>query len=372
MLPLFDVPDDGKALQPAFILDQWLLNALLNIPLNGPVSRTRYLVLRAIRQWRLLFSDPLVTLSLGEYNLHLPLSHELPFYRKLFPEYALNLGRVSLIVRKKYPDLTMIDVGANVGDSVAIVRMFSDHPILCVEGEPRFFRLLAENTRQLPEIELEQTFLGASGDHVAEIRVKRGNAQVLLGSPPGRANICTLSETLSRHPRFAASKLIKLDAEGFDCKIIAAEPELLRRNKPVLFFEYSPQSCQMAGEERFSVFSLLSKLGYSTLLIYQNVGRYLMTLNLDQVCSLEDLHCFLVDLHGFCDVVAFHKEDEDIAANVRASEYAGRSKGRRFAPWAPEEFRRKGAPFEAKRTDLKVVCLRQRPSQGHYKGAEGM
>lgn len=314
-----------KGMPAMHIFDQWLLDTLLKTPANGALSRGSYLALRGIRQLRLALSDPLVSFSLGPSRLRLPLSHELPFYKKTFPEYALNLGRVSFYVKQKYPSLTMIDVGANVGDSVAIIRMFSDIPILCVEGEPRFFQLLAENTRNLSGIELEQTFLGASGDYISGICIDRGNAQVRLGPAPGQANICTLSEALSRHPGFATAKLFKLDAEGFDCKIIATEAELLKRNKPVLFFEYCPQSCLTAGQEPFRVFSLLSEVGYSTLLIYQNVGHYFMTLNLDQVCSLEDLHCFLVDLYGFCDLVAFHKEDLDVAANVRASEYVDRA-----------------------------------------------
>jgi FkbM family methyltransferase len=274
---------------------------------------------------RLALSDPVVSTSVGERRLQLPLSHELPLYRNQFPAYSVNLGRISAEVKRKYPNLSMIDVGANVGDSVAIVRMFADLPILCVEGEPRFFELLAQNTRQFSDIELEYTFLGATGDHVRAINVHRGNAQVLLGPEPGTARICTLSEVLARHPRFVSTKLLKLDAEGFDCKILAAELELLKRNKPVLFFEYYPHSCQIAGQNALQIFSTLSEIGYSALVIYQNIGKYFMTLNPDQVRSIEDLHCFLVDLEGCCDVAAFHKEDEDIAASVRAAEYAART-----------------------------------------------
>ena len=308
------------------VCDQWLLNALSNTPTNGLIGRGRYLVLRAIRLMRLALSDPVVSTSVGECRLQLPLSHELPLYRKQFPAYSVNLGRISAEVRRKYPNLTMIDVGANVGDSVAIVRMFTAPPILCVEGEPRFFQLLAENTRQFSDVELEHTFLGATGDHIRAINVQRGNAQVLLGPEPGTGRICTLSEVLARHPRFVSAKLLKLDAEGFDCKILAAELELLKRNKPVLFFEYYPHSCQMAGQNALQIVSTLSEIGYSALVIYQNIGRYFMTLNSDQVRSVEDLHYFLVGLEGCCDVAAFHKEDEDIAASVRAAEYAARAK----------------------------------------------
>jgi len=304
-------------------LDQWLLDAALNIPINGLPNRARYRLLRGIRHLRLFVSDPLVNFPLGAYNFRLPLSHELPFYRRKFPHYASNLGKVSFHARCKYPDLTMIDVGANIGDSVAIVHSYSDHPVLCLEGEPRFFRLLKENTRNLPAVEIEQTFIGAPGDHVGSVDVRLGNAQVRLGPTPGQTSICTLSEVLARHPRFASVKLLKIDAEGFDCRIIAAETKLLTASKPILFFEYYPRCSELVGQEAFPVFATLSSLGYSTILIYQNLGSYFMSLALDQVEALQDLHQFIADQGGFCDVVAFHNEDLEIAIKVRAAEYVG-------------------------------------------------
>jgi len=304
--------------------DQWLLDTSLNTPVDGLGNRTRYHLLRGIRRLRLLISDPRVTFSLRAYNLCLPLSHELPFYRRHFPDYAANLGRVSFYARQKYPDLTMIDVGANIGDSVAIVRSYGDMPVLCLEGEPRFFRLLKENTRNLSTVEIEQTFIGAPGDQIGRIDANAGNAQVLLGQTLSRASICTLSEALARHPRFATAKLLKIDAEGFDCRIIAADANLLKKTKPILFFEYYPKCAELIGQEAFPVFTTLSSLGYSMILVYHNLGRYFISLTLDQQDALQDLHHFISDLGGYFDVVAFHKEDLEIAINIRAAEYANR------------------------------------------------
>jgi FkbM family methyltransferase len=305
--------------------DQWLLDSAFNTPLHGLANRLRYRLLRGMRRLRLFLSDPAVACFLGAYNLRLPLSHELPFYRRKFPDYAFNLGKVSSYARHKYPDLTMIDIGANVGDSLAIVHSYSDLPVLCLEGEPRFFRLLRENTHNLPAVEIEQTFIGAPGDHVASIDARRGNAQVLLGPKPGGASICTLTEALARHPRFATAKLLKIDAEGFDCRIIVAETKLLKANKPILFFEYYPKCSELVGQKPFPVFATLSSLGYSMILIYQNVGSYLMSFTLDQLDALQDLHHFISDQGGFCDVVAFHTEDLEIAINLRAAEHASRA-----------------------------------------------
>lgn len=321
------IPTAQKRLQQSRPFDQWLLNTLLSETLNGPISRVRYRMLRGLRRFRLAFSDPTVNFCIGKYRLRLPLSHELPFYRKLFSEYALNLGRVSFYTARKYPDLRMIDIGANVGDSVAIVRMFIEIPILCIEGEPHFFKLLAENTEHIPGIELEQTFVGAEGDSVRAIQVARGNAQIFLGTDPGDARISTLGIALACHPHFSTAKLVKLDAEGFDCKIIAAERKRLKSNKPVLFFEYYPSCCQLAGHDPLSTFPLLSEMGYSTLLIYRNTGRYVVSLKAHQTFAIQHLHSCLVESRGFCDIVAFHNEDDDIADHVRVAEYANRTEG---------------------------------------------
>lgn len=313
------------------IFDQWLLDAMLATPINGFANRVQYRILRRVRQLRLLWSDPLVSFSLGPCKLKLPLSHELPFYRRSFPTYAINLGRITRHVITKYPDLTVIDVGANVGDSVAILRQCGPPPILCVEGEPRFFRLLTENTRHLEDLELEQTFIGANGDHIDSIYSHDGNAEVRLGSPPGTAKLCTLSEVIARHPRFSGAKLLKLDAEGFDCRIIASENELLRRTRPVLFFEYYPTCCEQTGQAAFPVFSQLAALGYSKLLIYENQGRYSKALEIAQMSALTDLHGLLVQVGGYCDVVAFHAEDSNLADDAQATEEAALSCGTRYA-----------------------------------------
>jgi hypothetical protein len=79
------------------------------------------------------------------------------------------------------------------------------------------------------------------------------------------------------------------------------------------------------GQNAFPVFATLASLGYSVILIYQNLGRYFMSLSLDQRDAIQDLHHFIVDLGGFCDVVAFHSEDHDVAINLRAAEHAGRA-----------------------------------------------
>lgn len=301
-------------------LDQWILDALLATPRDGVLNRVRFRALSSIRRARLRIADPAVHFRLGQFGLLLPLSHDLPLYRRALPQYASNLGRAVNIVQAKYRDLTMIDVGANIGDSVAIVRAHANVPILCVEGEDRFFQLLELNTRELVDIELEHAFLAGVQAQVSAVHVSAGTAHMELGANTGRFTTQTLREAISYHPRFARSKFLKLDAEGFDCKIISCESQFLSLIKPILFFEYHPPLCSVAGYDPFPVFQLLSKLDYSAAIIYENTGNYLLRADLGQRKVLEHIHHHLTNIGGFCDVVAFHNDDLDVAEALQKVE----------------------------------------------------
>ena len=57
-------------------------------------------------------------------------------------------------------------------------------------------------------------------------------------------------------------------------------------------------------------------------MIYQNQGRYSKALEIGQINALMDLHEFLVKVGGYCDIVAFHAEDSDLAEEIRIAEEA--------------------------------------------------
>ena len=91
---------------------------------------------------------------IGSVELELPLSHELPFYRHDHPRYDRQLGAIAAELGGP-----VVDVGANVGDTAAAIRAESGVPILCVEGDPRFFALLERNARMIGGVELEHAFV---------------------------------------------------------------------------------------------------------------------------------------------------------------------------------------------------------------------
>ena len=88
-------------------------------------------------------------LKIGRFELVLPTDHMLETYKRKFKLYDWILGEVARLVTAKYPDATAIDIGANVGDSAAVLSRHGDMPILCIEGHPTFITFLRDHS-ELP------------------------------------------------------------------------------------------------------------------------------------------------------------------------------------------------------------------------------
>jgi FkbM family methyltransferase len=295
------------------------------VPRSAPMRGLRWSLIRA-RQVLIRVSDPLVTYRIGSSTIGMPLSHDLPYHQKMFPQYSLNLGRIATILRKAWPDLAAVDVGANVGDSVAILRSGGPIPVLAIEGNRHFFEMLQDNAKQLgPDLFLRCVMVGtAPGEGRGAMKEYGGSAYYVEGK---KDSIPVPFETLTRlidgTPELGSRKLlIKIDTDGLDCQIIKSEEPLLAGRRPVVFFEYDPFHFKRYGDDGFSVFDAFRRAGYSDLLVYENNGDLLISLGLDQETQLGELHDFYSGRRGerYADICAFHREDSGIFEAVRDSE----------------------------------------------------
>lgn len=305
---------------------QLYLNLLLGGSTSGMRGRPRLRFLERFRSaiCRLL-DDPLVNYRLGQFKIVLPLSHNLPLTLKLHPDYSWNIVRIARHVKAKYHDLTFIDIGANIGDTVTQLRAEEGIPVLCIEGDERFFEMLRMNVaRFYPEVEVERAFLGAS-EGVVRGRVvsERGTAYIVEdGASSTTIQLKTLSEVLKSHPVYSQSKMIKVDTDGLDCRLLKGELELLSRLKPVIFWEYDPNLFAKFHDDGFGIFEALRSIDYTTVIIYENTGEYLLTTSLESKELLEDIHGFYSGRASlrYADICALHREDSDLAQAIRQSE----------------------------------------------------
>jgi FkbM family methyltransferase len=236
--------------------------------------------------------DPTIRYAVGSIPLELPLSHPLPFFRQDHPLYDTAIGRIAALLAGP-----VVDVGANVGDTAASIRSLSDAPVLCIEGDERFYALLERNAEALEPVELERAFVEAP----ARGRLERsaGTARVLAGDDELPTK--PLAQVLGEHPRFERPALLKLDTDGMDVPILLANLELVGRIRPVLFFEYDPHFG--AAPE---IFERLRELGYERMLVYENTGELARAGPVDQWP-----HEAYSGFGGtrYADVCALHRDD---------------------------------------------------------------
>ncbi len=234
-----------------------------------------------------------------------------------------NLGRICLLVRNKYPNNPIIDIGANVGDtSIIMTSVAPDARILCIEGSPRYYDMCKRN---VPE---NCTVLNAFIDQLhgklnVSLSELAGTGRAMKGG--GSVNTITLEEAAK--DGFLAAKLVKIDTDGFDGRIIAGAAEWIGKAKPVLFWEFELTGDEVVGGPGAKVFEILAGLGYTKFIFYSNTGDYIAAVNPTDKEIIEDLSFYLGHRNNrmtvapnCADVCAIHECDLDIFEQLKLEE----------------------------------------------------
>lgn len=267
--------------------------------------------------------------TIGAYRIRLPINSRLQMYKRAFKLQDTPLGDVARVVRAKYADLHAIDIGANVGDTAALIRKAGKIPVLCIEGDSELLSILAENAAVMGAgIAIEKSFVGTEGQAVdVALIVDRGRNASLKAAikDDGSIKLRSLRNILVDHPEFSQAKLLKTDTEGFDFDILRQSLDFIRGSKPVIFFEYDPGFESAEPDAGLEIIGALINAGYSDFIYYDNYGNFLIHANASQLNILTDLHNYLASNRAFgiavyyFDVCAFHEQDTDLALELRRS-----------------------------------------------------
>lgn len=303
-----------------------LEHKMLSMSNKGLLNNYLYRILVWLRFIVLKFNDPIICNKIGNFYLLMPFSHNLPFYLKSYPYYSSNLGRIAKLVNKKYSDLSVIDIGANIGDSVAMIKTEVDCSILCIEGHDLFFKLCEKNTAHFSNVNLEKVYIGNDIESTSvNIKDHGGTSRLCTCENKNNLNeidIKPLSEVLNKYPQYLKSKLLKIDTDGFDCSILRGSIDYLSSAKPIIFFEYDPTFLFDKDDHITTLFTILSSIGYNVAMIYDNFGDYMLSAELTNLDLLNDLHNYISDCDGeyYFDICVFHLVDVDLFEKVRFSE----------------------------------------------------
>lgn len=237
-------------------------------------------------------------------SLMVPLSHQMPFYRARFPQYDRLPKLVAGYLRASGQPLRMVDVGANVGDTVLTTRPQPGDRFLALEPHPVYFAYLLANLSSLPDCTCLQAACGTLAGKLAITRAARGTAGPSFERAPvleveQRPLDAFWSEEWDRAP----VNFVKVDTDGFDAQVIHGAPTLLSVERPWLLYEcdvfLSPDG--VATHRALSEF--LRDLGYTHAAAFDNFG------NFQAVIDLADAEAFLRLLASQCREGPVHYHD---------------------------------------------------------------
>jgi FkbM family methyltransferase len=232
-------------------------------------------VSRYVRQTKKRLGIP-VEHAYGEFSITLPADHMLPVYQKQHRRYDRFLPRLA-----KYIDhgATIIDVGANCGDSLAaMVEQNAKSTYVCIEPDAVFFEYLALNIRRIkaavPGVDV-RAIKSLVGKNITLVALEGvgGTKHAVAGQGNHQAE--TLDEIVRALIGTSRVSLIKSDVDGFDYDVIDSAEELIASNGPMIFFEcYVTSLQQKEGFE--STLNWLQSIGYKDWTAFDNFGEVIL------------------------------------------------------------------------------------------------
>ena len=269
-------------------------------------------------EWSEINKHKKIVVPVGSYSILMPANNPQVFNYVSIPNLNEELAYLAQIVANKYSDAVLIDVGANVGDTVAVVKSKINIPIIAIEGDATSYSFLQENVKQFENITTINNFLGEQMQTVPVDVEKKGWNNTIIPNNEASTTIQlnTLDNILADHNLSTANcKLLKIDTEGFDTIILRGCYKLLSTHKPVLYIEYNAANMQAIGEDGFTTLLNLTQFGYHHIFIFDGLSNLLFYTHLNDKSNLAQLNNYLHKKNAiipFFDICIMHANDEDI------------------------------------------------------------
>jgi FkbM family methyltransferase len=256
-------------------------------------------------------SDPTCTLPLHGRDLRLPLSHALPLYIHAFPNYDRLPTRISGYIRQRQGFLSCIDVGANIGDSIASFYQSDKDSFLAVEPNPKFGTFLISNWSWNENIvPMAVVCTSNSGIGNFELTEKNGTTS-LRQAEHGRSIVRqSLDDLVMQNPAFQKANVIKIDTDGHDFDVISGGKKLISRNRPVVLFECDAFRNTNYVEDCLSSLQFFADNEYEQMLLYDNLGNFLGKHSLSDLQPFKNLLFYqLTGNRCYFDILIMQEED---------------------------------------------------------------
>ena len=227
-----------------------------------------------IRRSLTLLGDPPYWAVIQGKEILLPVSHKLPIYTANCPHYDRLPGRVSAYLRSRDGFLTMIDVGANVGDTILLCFEDQNDKFLAVEVNPFFIKYLERNSSTIPNFELVKAYCSfADSDGIlAKITSTNGTGSVIEARNGIALPRKKLDTIIVEHPKFEQYNFLKTDTDGSDFEVIRGARNSITKSKPIILMECDVFDNPNYVSDFSETMNFFLSAGYDTVIAYDNYG----------------------------------------------------------------------------------------------------
>jgi FkbM family methyltransferase len=211
------------------------------------------------------------------FSIRLPADHLLPLYQSMHGTYDKFLPH---LVRYLEPHATVIDVGANCGDTLAGMYDSNNQlSYISVEPDEVFFEYLNENAQRMrssnpgASICLYKALVG-KGVSQAALEGSGGTkhaVQLDASLPADKAIFSVTLDSLVLPMQLDRVELLKSDVDGFDFDVLNSAARIIAEHLPILFFEcYFADLNQKHGYQK--IIASLQHSGYCAWTVFDNYG----------------------------------------------------------------------------------------------------
>jgi FkbM family methyltransferase len=269
----------------------------------------------------------------GNLLLHVPDDHKISEIHSIHALYDRAYGFILREVARRAPDGTIVDIGANVGDTAAYMASHVGNPILSIEGGQPFLEYLRSNLRFLgPQVTLLEKFVlpSALAQRSMHYGTLSGTGSMVLAypgaAPVAREGFIDVQGLLARArelSRDGSLALVKSDTDGLDGYIMN---DAIAHAEVPLFFECDPTLVLPdVGNPWRPLFQELDARRYA-IVVFDNLGRPMFVDDQRPGATLRDLCGYVsfqrsvhpVNIH-YLDVWAFPESWRDVFAPVAAT-----------------------------------------------------
>lgn len=277
-------------MRPASRLSSWVYGRMLS---SNPRVRP---VFESCRRALVRFlGDPPCAMWVHGRTMIMPLSHPLPLYAYRYEYFDRLPGRIAAFLGDRHGGFVFVDVGANIGDTVAAVFSSASVPVyaVCFEPTPRYRELLEANWRGDERV-LSLPFACATKSGIARLAlsVTAGTASLSQSDPECdpkavEVEVVAIDDLVETHPRIAECRFLKIDTDGYDLEVIGGALKTISRGRPFVLFECDDFGRSDYLEKFRATVGELGRAGYEVLALYDNLGRLLCNCPTHEFARLE-------------------------------------------------------------------------------------